>query len=402
MKRILFLSFCRYDTLNIQDFYADILRQFTGNGDYVCVVSLEEKKRNIPTHIKHEDNCSILHVKIGNYFNVNAMNKGLTLIQLEHKVLMAIKRYFKEVKFDLVLYATPPISFARVIRYIKNRDNAESYLMLKDIFPQNAIDLGMMSKTGLSSFIYKYFRYKEKELYNTSDRIGCMSQANCDYLLRHNNYINSNKVEICPNCIEPQDIICDNKQKITIRKKYDIPVDKKVFIYGGNLGKPQDIPFIIECIKKLRQQSEAFFLIVGDGTEYNKLKVFFDNEKPLNAKLLKKLPKTDYNLLVAACDIGMIFLDHRFTIPNFPSRLLSYMQAELPVLACTDSNSDIGKIIVDGRFGWWCESSDTDTFLATVNIAVNDNLTSMGENAKHFLIENYTAKHGAEIILRQR
>ncbi|MEE0914252.1 MAG: glycosyltransferase family 4 protein [Ruminococcus sp.] len=402
MKRILFLSFCRYDTLNIQDFYADILRQFADNGDYVCVVSLEEKKRNIPTHIKHEDNCSILHVKIGNYFNVNTIEKGFTLIQLESKVLSAIKKYFKNIKFDLILYATPPISFARVIRYIKNRDDAKSYLMLKDIFPQNAVDLGMMSKSGLSGIIYKYFRHKEKELYNVSDYIGCMSQANCDYLIEHNEYINSDKVEICPNCVEPQDLLYDCQQKIAVRKKYNIPQDKKIFIYGGNLGKPQDIPFIIKCIKDVQQLNEAFFLIVGDGTEFNKLKAFFDNEKPLNAKLLNKLPKDDYNLLVSACDVGLIFLDHRFTIPNFPSRLLSYMQSELPVLACTDCSSDIGHTIVEGGFGWWCESVNTAEFVTTVNTALNANLLSMGKKSKKFLLEHYTAKHGADIILRQR
>ena len=57
-----------------------------------------------------------------------------------------------------------------------------------------------------------------------------------------------------------------------------------------------------------------------------------------------------------------IFLDHRFTIPNFPSRLLGYMQAKLPVLACTDKNTDIGKVVVEGGFGWWCESNDVGEF----------------------------------------
>ena len=76
----------------------------------------------------------------------------------------------------------------------------------------------------------------------------------------------------------------------------------------------------------------------------------------------KRLHKEDYDKLVAACDVGMIFLDHRFTIPNFPSRLLSYMQAKIPVLAVTDPNTDIGKVIVDGGFGWWCESNDVGGF----------------------------------------
>ena len=94
--------------------------------------------------------------------------------------------YFADIKFDLILYSTPPITFYKAIEYVKKRDGAKTYLLLKDIFPQNAVDLGMMSKTGLKGLIYKYFRKKEKKLYAISDKIGCMSQANVDYVLKHN------------------------------------------------------------------------------------------------------------------------------------------------------------------------------------------------------------------------
>lgn len=80
----------------------------------------------------------------------------------------------------------------------------------------------------------------------------------------------------------------------------------------------------------------VYFLIVGNGNDYEKLKFFVKQEKPENIKLLSVLPKEDYDSMVGACDVGLIFLDHRFTIPNFPSRLLTYMQAKLPVLAVTD------------------------------------------------------------------
>ena len=57
---------------------------------------------------------------------------------------------------------------------------------------------------------------------------------------------------------------------------------------------------------------------------------------------MRSLPKADYETIVASCDVGMIFLDHRFTIPNFPSRMLSYMKAKIPILAVTDPNTDVG------------------------------------------------------------
>ena len=60
-------------------------------------------------------------------------------------------------------------------------------------------------------------------------------------------------------------------------------------------------------------------------------------------------------VLANSCDVGLIFLDKRFTIPNFPSRLLSYMQASMPVLAATDVNTDIGKVIEEGESDIGCE-----------------------------------------------
>ena len=96
--------------------------------------------------------------------------------------------------------------------------------------------------------------------------------------------------------------------------------------------------------------------------------------------------------MIAACDVGMIFLDHRFTIPNFPSRLLAYMQAGLPVLACTDPNTDIGQIICEGGFGWWCESNDVVAFDKLIQVITKENLTDKGSKSKDFLYKNYTAE----------
>ena len=271
MKNILFLSFIKYKTINVHDFYADILRNYVKDGHHVYVVTPVESKYGIETSVLKETGCDILQVKIGGYFNVNSVRKGITLIEIEHQVISAIKKYWSSVKFDMVLYATPPISFAKVIQYIKKRDNAISYLMLKDIFPQNAVDLGMMSKTGIKSVLYKYFRKQEKQLYCYSDRIGCMSQANVDYVIKHNPEISSSKLEICPNCIEPQDMSISTEERNELRRKYNIPLDKTVFVYGGNLGKPQGIPFIMECLKKQKENSDAYFLIVGGGTEFEKL-----------------------------------------------------------------------------------------------------------------------------------
>ena len=138
-----------------------------------------------------------------------------------------------------------------------------------------------------------------------------------------------------------------------------------------------------------RDNDKVFFLIVGDGTEYSKLEQFEIEEKPSNFKLMKRLPKDDYDRMIASCDVGLIFLDHSFIIPNFPSRLLSYMQAKIPVLACTDPNTDIGKIIVEGGFGWWCESNDVNSFQSCISVALKKNTLEMGDKGRKILYSTF-------------
>lgn len=396
---VLFLTTGRMDSIEQHAIYPDLLRCFRDNGHNVCVVSAYEKRLGKATQLVEENGAKMLHVRIGNLTKTNIIEKGFSTIAIKQQYLSAIKRFFPDTKFDLVMYSTPPITLVNVVKYVKKRDNAKTYLLLKDIFPQNAVDLNMMTDRGLKGFIYKYFRKQEKKLYELSDYIGCMSPENVNYVLKHNPEISSEKVEVCPNSVEVIDMRADEASKLEIRKKYDIPLNKKIFVYGGNLGKPQGIDFVIKCLKSQQDNDEVFFLIVGDGTEYGKIEEYVKSEKPINVRLMKKLPKNDYDKMIASCDVGMIFLDHRFTIPNFPSRLLSYMQAGLPVLAVTDTNTDVGKVAVDGGFGWWCESNDEEQFRLAVEKVISADRNHMGNIGYEFLNKYYTVQKAYDIII---
>ncbi len=396
---ILFLSLLDFDTLEERNIYTDLLRTFHKNGHSLYIISPVERRKKQSTRIIHENNVSILKLRIGNTQKTNLIEKGISTLTLESLFKAGIRKYYSDVRFDLVLYSTPPITFANVIDYVKKRDNARSYLLLKDIFPQNAVDIGMLSTRGVKSIIYKIFRKKEKKLYRISDFIGCMSQANVDYLLKHNPEVDASKVHINPNSFQVQELKPDEQKKKEIYKKYSIPDTATTFIYGGNLGMPQDIPFIIRCMKANAGKQDRFFIVCGSGTEYNKLKTYVDNFKPDNVLLLNGLPRAEYEEFVRAFDIGLIFLDHRFTIPNFPSRILSYMQARMPVLACTDRNSDIGIAIEDGNFGWWCESIDENAFTQKVEKAIESDLPYMGENAFSYLLKHYTVDLSYKAII---
>lgn len=391
---VLFLAIGSNIDINRQDIYTDLLKYMQEKGDNISFVFSYEKRLNKKTTLTNENGINCLGVKIGNVTKTNFIEKGISLITLEKQYLKQIKKHFKTTKFDLIIYTTPPITFEKVVKYIKKRDNAKSYLLLKDIFPQNAVDLGMFSNKGL---IYNHFRRKEKKLYLNSDYIGCMSQANVDYVLKHNAYIKKEKVHINPNTLTPLDITT-NVNKKELRNRYGIPEDKIIFLYGGNFGKPQGVDFLLECLLENEKRDNVFFALSGAGTEFSRIEEFFKVNKIKNSKLLSYIPREDYNNFCNVCDVGMIFLDSRFTIPNFPSRVLSYMQSELPIIAATDKNTDFGQVITKGGFGLWSESGDLNEFNTNVEKLVSSDIKVMGKVGRKYLEDNYHTKNAYEIL----
>lgn len=392
---ILFLTITRVRSFGDRGIYTDLLREFITQGHQVYVACPIERRLGMDTHIVNETGGTILNIKTLNLQKTNVVEKGVGMLTIEYQFLRGIKHYFSNIKFDLIIYATPPITFTKIIKYIKAKDHAKSYLLLKDIFPQNAVDLNMMKENG---FLHTYFKKKERQLYKISDHIGCMSTGNVKYILEHHQ-LDSAKVEVNPNSIDP---IVDKKpiDKTIIRKKYKIPTDSVAFIYGGNLGKPQGVDFIISALNDNINAEKMFFLIIGSGTEYTRLVAWFKNKEPRNMLLLNALPKDEYDLLLAGCDVGMIFLDHKFTIPNFPSRLLSYLENEMPVIAATDKATDLGEIIENNHFGKWSIAGDLDSFNKNLEKFIDPTLrTEMGQNAYSYLMQNYQVKHSYDIIL---
>ncbi|AEM72856.1 glycosyltransferase family 4 protein [Caldicellulosiruptor acetigenus] len=397
---ILFITTAFPEDINgHSNIYVDLMNEFKRNGHSVYVITARERRYKKPTEYINVDGLNILKVRTGNVHKTNFIEKGIATILIEYQYIRAINKYFNEVKFDLIIYATPPINFVKVIKFLKIRDKAKTYLLLKDIFPQNAVDLGIIKKNGI---LYKYYRKKEIELYKISDYIGCMSPKNVEYVIQHNSYLDPKRVEVCPNSIKISKYeIVDESLKAEIRKKYQLPVNSKIFVYGGNLGKPQGIDFLLDIIMANSKREDVFFLIVGSGTEYKRVEKFINENKIENAKIYPYMKQKEYNNLLKGCDAGLVFLDKRFTIPNFPSRILSYMEVGLPIIAATDKNTDLKDIIREGNFGFWCESGDLESFNKIIDLIIKDDelRKTMGFNARRYLEENYSVEDTYKIIM---
>lgn len=392
---ILFLSLFRMNTLEQKGIYPDLLRVFVKNGHFVRIVSPEPK---CTTGDDPKEGYAILHVQTPQMTGVSFWKKGIAALKIAPNIRRALEKYCAKERYDLILMATPPITLAGVVEHIKRRDHAKFYLMLKDIWPQGIVDLGAISPHGP---VYRYFRAKEEKLYALADNIGCMSPANVNYVCSHNASIDPERVGLCPNAEEPSFWYAMPEQRAAIREKYGIPADRTVFLYGGNFGRPQGIPFLVDCLRACKERIDSYFVLCGTGTEYEKLQTYVEQEHPSHVLLLNGLPREEYDKLVTACDVGMLFLDYRFTIPNFPSRLLAYMQAGLPVLACTDAATDIGTISEEGGFGWRCLSNDIAAFADTVDAACTADLSGMGVAGQSYFLEHYTTQQAYQSIMKE-
>lgn len=398
---LIFLTMSPMRTILDRGIYTDLLRKFQSEGHQICIVYPKERRTKEATSILKKKGVVIMGVKTLNLQKTSIIEKGIGQILLENQYKKAIRKHLSSIKFDIILYTTPPITLIGVVKYLKMKNpQAMTYLLLKDIFPQNAVDIGMMNKSGFKGILYRHFRKLEKRLYQISDYIGCMSPANVKYVLKHNHKIVPERVEVAPNSIE----LCHTdevKSKMEdVRGNYGLPTDKPIFIYGGNLGKPQGIPFLIECLNANGGRNDCHFLVIGTGTELPRLQAWYEEKKPASVTVMNGLPKADYDQLVKSCDVGLIFLDHRFTIPNYPSRLLSYLENKMPVLCATDPNTDIGRIAEENGYGYWCESNSVEAFTAILDKMIHSDRKAMGEKGYELLCKNYLVQNTYESIMR--
>lgn len=183
--------------------YTDLAEALHEAGHEIIVAVSEQPKNIDKTSLKMERGFKVLRITTGNYYDVGFMEKGLTTLKIPYRMRQGISRYLKHREFDFILFEAPPVTNASLVSWAMKTFQCSSYLMLKDIFPQNAIDIGIIRKNGL---LHHFFKFKERKLYEVADVIGCMSEANRQYIIEHNPWMNKNKLQLFPNTKKQQTI----------------------------------------------------------------------------------------------------------------------------------------------------------------------------------------------------
>ncbi len=392
-KKILFVSIA-WPENGSGNLYKDLMDEFRDHGHQVFVVCNDEKK-NHNDQVFNEDGMHVLRVKTAPIRKVNKLKKAHSLSTLGTKFKRQIKRHFNDVRFDLIITHTPTITLSGLMNYLKQKNQALFYLLLKDMWPHDQASLGTIRRKGL---IWHYFRWHEKRIYRYADYIGCMSPGNVRYLLEHNHGIDPGKVEENPNTIHPRGIGYNNSE--LVRSKYNIPVHTTVFIFSGNLSKGHNLEFLIASINALRAYQHAYFVVGGSGLYFNYLNQRILDLKLPNIFLYHYLPAEEFKQILSACDVGLVLLDSRYETPEFPSRLLAYLDAAKPVLCSINQATDIGDIIEKAGCGISTLNGDFQGFIDAIKyLAENRHIRSlMGERARKLLHQRYLAKFSYDTI----
>ena len=245
--------------------------------------------------------------------------------------------------FDGIIWYSPSIFFGPLISRLKKIYGCPAYLVLRDMFPDWAVDLGLMKKR-LPYYLFKFIEFYQ---YKVADHIGIQAPGNFKYF--NNGFLErfKSKVELLWNWITPGDtnISCSiNLEKTQL-------ADRIIFVYAGNMGVAQDFNLIMSLVELYKDQTEIGFVFVGRGSEVPRLKLLAEQRELANIIFFDEIDSTQIPSLYSQCNIGLVALDPRHKSNNIPGKFLSYIESGLPVLARLNPGNDLAELISENHIG---------------------------------------------------
>ena len=294
-------------------------------------------------------------------------------------------------KIDGVIWYSPSIFFGPIIKLIKYKKNIKSYLVLRDIFPQWAIDLKILK----INWIYHFFKYFEEMQYKYADSIGIQSNSNSIYFFK--NYpAYTKKVEVLNNWMSKK-----TRLPTSINLQNTILKNRLILIYAGNFGKAQELPFFLKMARSLQLNKRIGFLLIGHGSEFTAIKKLSLTENYNNLLVMNSIPSEELESLYKQCDIGLISLDPRHSTHNTPGKFISYLLAGLPVAAIVNEGNDMINIINHNQLGIAISSKNLAVFTREVLKLISElDDNSLSKNCIEYARKNYLPSKAASQIIR--
>jgi glycosyltransferase involved in cell wall biosynthesis len=368
----------------------DLAYEFLGRGYEVSVLApdstLQEKMS-----VTDEDGVQVIRVRSGKLKHASRIQRTVNEARLSGVLWRGARDVLESQAIEVVVYFSPTIFFGRLVKRLKALWNCQSYLVLRDIFPQWAVDAGILRK-GL---VFRYFHREEMRQYDAADVIGVQSPANLDYFAS-NPELGKYSLEVLYNWIrEPAEQFFDHGY----RQQWGLE-GKVVFVFGGNIGIAQGVENLVTLAEGLRQIPEAHVLIVGSGSKKKWLEERFAKLGLSNASVHGPLDQDRYLAMLFEFDVGLVLLDPSLRTQNFPGKMLGYLAAGMPILAALNQGNDLQRIIDDADAGFVCSSSDQDSLIELARkLARSEDLRRrQGQNARKLLRSRFSVAAAADQI----
>ncbi len=375
--------------------FTDLIKEFANQGHNVKVATPLNKKG--VKGVNKEAGIDVLRFKTDQLTNnTSNIQKGIAYIKLAYQFPKAMKKYFCNEKFDLIIAHSLPTEIGIIANILKRRYKAKFYLMLCEYIWQDAVSLGLIKE---SSLICKYYKWLEKITVNAADYIGSPSQGNIDFVLKYHPKAKNKNIHLLHYTQAPIELAKSNeniKSKLGIEGKF-------VAIYGGNMSIAQKIENVIDVAEACKEYEDILFFLLGRGQDLVLIKENVKERKLTNVVFLDFLPKNDYLQLLSACDIGLVSLNEKLAIPNIPSKTLSYFNLSIPVVASIDRNTDYGQYLEEAKAGLWSYAGDTEKFKENIlTLYQNPSLREqMGKNGYTFYLKYMLPIVGYQTIIKQ-
>ncbi|SRR6266849_2796809 len=339
-----------------------------------------------------EDNVRVVRVKTGRIKGSLRPLRAIREVCLSTILWRRSKQFLIANPADVILFYSPTIFFSGLVRRLKLMRGCPAYLILRDIFPQWAVDASILRK-GL---VWRYLRKKEREQYEAADRIAVQSPANLEYFAREFSS-NSYSLEVLYNWMSLQE---KDLPSTNYRTQLGLQ-GKVVFFYGGNLGVAQDVENIIRLAARLAEHKNVHFLLVGEGSEVPRLRKILMAGSMRNIQILPALGQRAYLSVASEFDVGLISLDRRLKTHNVPGKMLGYMYSCKPTLASINAGNDLFEILGKNQAGFCLLNGDDDGLCAAALRLANDPdlRCRMGKNARTLLARLFSVEAAVTQII---
>ena len=344
----------------------------------------ENKKRENLKTFSIENNVNIIRVKTLPLHKVNFIIRGISQLILPFLFFKKIKTFIKG-KIDIVIVYSPPLPLGFVGSKVKHYYNSKFILNIQDIFPQNAIDLGILR----NKVLVKFFELMEKKIYRSADKIVFHSEGGRDFLIKEKE-IPTEKIITIPNWVDI-DFYKNQKRNALFREKYKLK-DKFVFLFAGIFGPAQGLDFLIKVAKEVSNIKDIVFLLVGGGMEQKKIQETIKRYSLTNVIIKPFVSKEDYPYLLKDVDVGIVCLNNKNKTPFIPGKFLGYLAGSLPIVAFLNNNSDGFSLIEKAKCGYAVESNNINEAVKVIKkiYIEKEKLKEFGENGFNYALNNLT------------